>query len=210
MAGRLGNADYERNVFVNCPFDEQFRPLFRALVFTVLYCGFRVRCALEVDDSGETRAEKIVRLIRGSRYGIHDISRTESNAAGLPRFNMPYELGLFIGFKHGGGRKQNLKAALVLDRQPYRYQQFLSDIAGQDIHSHGNKPAGIIREVRNWLFSQAARELPGPDYIAERFVTFTDSVPQLLGELNKSAEDLNNYLDYYQLAFGWVASNASR
>jgi hypothetical protein len=94
MTGRRrGKPTYNNSVFINCPFDDDYRPLFRALVFAIEACGFAPRCALEVDDSGETRAEKLVRLIRASRYGIHDISRTELNPEGLPRFNMPYEFG---------------------------------------------------------------------------------------------------------------------
>src|SRR5258707_13086398 len=90
---------YDTSVFINCPFDTDYRPLFRALVFVIEYCEFAARCALEVDDSGETRSGKIIRLIENSRFGIHDISRTEVNPEGLPRFNMPYEFGIFMGFK---------------------------------------------------------------------------------------------------------------
>ena len=45
-----------RDVFVNCPFDAEYSPLFRALVFAIEYCGFSTRCGLEVDDAGETRS----------------------------------------------------------------------------------------------------------------------------------------------------------
>lgn len=203
-------AGYDVSVFVNCPFDDEYQPLFRALVFAVTYCGFAVRCALEVDDSVETRAEKIIRLVRRSRYGIHDISRTESNAEGLPRFNMPYELGLFVGFRHGGGPGQGWKVALVLGREPYRFQKFLSDIAGQDIRSHGGLAGGVVRQVRNWLQNQTDRELYGADHISARFAAFLADVPQLLTDLKRSPADLDNYLDYYQLVFKWVQVDLSR
>lgn len=119
---------YGQSVFVNCPFDDEYRPLFRAMIFTIECCGFTARCALEVDDAGETRAEKIIRLIRNSQFGVHDISRTELNDNGLPRFNMPYEFGVFTGLKHSGDKRQRKKALLVFDREPYRYQQFLSTL----------------------------------------------------------------------------------
>jgi hypothetical protein len=41
------------DVFVNCPFDDQYQPLFRALLFGVLDCGFRVRCAWEIGDASK-------------------------------------------------------------------------------------------------------------------------------------------------------------
>ena len=56
----------------------------------------------------------------------------------------------------------------MLDREPYRYQAFLSDIAGQDIAAHGGEPVRAIGAVREfWILGnagghcQAARRLPG-------------------------------------------------
>ncbi len=200
---------YRNSVFINCPFDELYRPMFRAIVFTVEYCRFTARCALEVDDSGQTRAEKIIRLIETSRLGIHDISRTETNTEGLPWFNMPYEFGIFTGFKYSQDVKQRKKVILVLDRERYRYQKFLSDIAGQDIRSHNNDPSTVIREVRGWLQSQAGnRNLLGTHYIATQFNRFTDSIPDLLSEVKKTEADLENYRDLHNLITTWIAENA--
>jgi hypothetical protein len=52
---------------------------------------------LEAYDSGDVRIEKILDIIDQCKLGIHDISRTELNEHSLPRFNMPLELGLFLG-----------------------------------------------------------------------------------------------------------------
>ena len=88
---------YDRRVFINCPFDGQYKPLFEAIVFAVRDCGLRPRCALELDDASEVRIDKIFKIIAECRYGVHDISRTEvASASGLPRFNMPVELGMFL------------------------------------------------------------------------------------------------------------------
>jgi hypothetical protein len=123
---------YERNVFINCPFDHEYHRLFRALVFAIQDCGFTPRCALEVEDASEVRILKIVRIIEESRYGVHDVSRTElDEASRLPRFNMPLELGLFLGAKHFGDSEQRTKACIIFDRERYRYQAFCSDIAGR-------------------------------------------------------------------------------
>lgn len=206
MATSTAKRPYATSVFVNCPFDAEYTPLFRALVFTIEYCGFGVRCALEVDDSGETRAEKLLRIIAGSHFGIHDISRTESNADGLPRFNMPYEFGLFVGFKASGAARHAKKVVLVLDRARYRYQKFLSDIAGQDIRSHAGQPDALVREVRNWLQNQTTRQLHGAEHIAARYAVFGREVPSLLGILRKTAADLDNFYDYHRLVCDWVAT----
>ena len=84
---------YDQRVFINCPFDEDYRAMFEAIVFTVHACGLTPRCALEADNAVEPRFEKIVRIIKSCRFGIHVVSRTQLNAEGLPRFNMPLELG---------------------------------------------------------------------------------------------------------------------
>jgi len=133
----MAAASYEESVFVNCPFDTDYQEIFRALVFTVHDCGFLARCALEVDDGGEVRIAKINRIVRGCRHGIHDISRTELDPTErLPRFNMPLELGLFLGAREFGTGRQKQKRVLILDTERYRYQKFCSDIAGQDIKAH--------------------------------------------------------------------------
>jgi len=103
---------YQRSVFINCPFDGEYLPIFRAIIFTVSACGFEPRSTLEHDDASQVRIEKIYRLIASSAFGIHDISRTEPDDENrLPRFNMPLELGVFLGAK--GGRAAELKSGMV-------------------------------------------------------------------------------------------------
>lgn len=143
-------------VFINCPFDKKYRPFFDAIVFTVARCGFQPRCALESIDSGGTRIEKIMKLVEQCRYGIHDLCRTELDSTSrLPRFNMPLELGIFLGAKRFGATQQRRKSCLVLDKEKYRYQKFISDIAGQDIQSHdGNTNSVIARSATFFERSQ--------------------------------------------------------
>lgn len=124
------------HVFINCPFDSGYQPIFRAIVFAVYDLGFVARCALEDDDSGEVRLVKIHRMIEECRFGINDLSTvTLDTVTGLPRFNMPLELGLFLGCKRFGPESQSRKRTLILDSEQYRYRQFISDIAGQDIRA---------------------------------------------------------------------------
>jgi hypothetical protein len=39
--------DFERNVFINCPFDAAYLPIFEAIVFAVYECGLLPKCAQE-------------------------------------------------------------------------------------------------------------------------------------------------------------------
>lgn len=193
--------NYDTNVFINCPFDSEFQPLLRAIVFTVVACGFTPCLALEERDAAAVRLDKIKRLISTSRLGIHDISRTDADAgSGLPRFNMPFELGLDIGARHFGSSYLKTKRLLILDKERYRYQQFLSDIAGQDISAHEESVERVVETVRNWLNTQKkAREpLLGPDHIHRSFVDFSAALPSMcaFSKIDADELDFNDYMFY--------------
>ena len=124
--------------------------MFQALVFIIYACGFRPRSARELDDGAQARIETLYGLIEECRYGIHDLSRTEPDPIShLPRFNMPLELGIFPGAKRYGAAGQKAKRMLVLDVEQYRYQRFISDLAGMDIHEHRGDPVRAVRETRD-------------------------------------------------------------
>src|SRR5712691_8918687 len=123
----------ERHVFINCPFDAAYRPLLYAMQFVISDLGFVARCALEEDNAGVIRIDKLLKIIGECKYAIHDLSRTElDNRNLLPRFNMPFELGLDLGCRWYGNKKQQTKSLLVLDKKRYRFQKFISDMSGQD------------------------------------------------------------------------------
>lgn len=44
---------YTSSVFINCPFDNEYSPIFRAVIFTIFDCGYIARSAREIDDSSE-------------------------------------------------------------------------------------------------------------------------------------------------------------
>lgn len=200
---RPGNA-----VFLNVPFDAAYRPLFEALVFSVTDCAFVPRCALEASDGGHVRVEKITRIIAGCAFGVHDISRTElDKKSRLPRFNMPFELGLFLGAKRFGDHRQKRKSTLILDRERYRFQHYLSDIAGQDIKAHGDDPALLIRAVRDWLRdAEPRRPLPSSTVIASRYAKFRRDLPGLCLKLRLDLDELT-FNDYTWVIRRWLVDN---
>lgn len=147
---------YEKSIFVNCPFDPDYRQLMLSIVFTIMKLGFWPRLALERNNSAETRIKKIVDLISASKYGLHDLSRMQSTKTNeLARMNMPFELGIDYGCKHLKEGKWSDKRILILDTEQYRYQAALSDLAGSDIRSHGDDASSAIREIRDWLVTEA-------------------------------------------------------
>ena len=198
-------AAYEDSVFLNVPFDSRYACLFNALVFAIHDCGFVARSALEVEDSGQARVEKILNIIGECKFGVHDISRAGlDRKTGLPRFNMPLELGFFLGAKRFGSVLDQAKRCLVLDRHKYRYREFCSDIAGQDIRAHSDQPGGAIRVTRDWLSTHRPGVLiPGGKAIFERYERFRIQLPVQARNVNLDHRELT-FLDYRQLMVGWL------
>jgi hypothetical protein len=203
---------YSNSVFLNVPFDASYRPLLEAAVFAIYDCGFVARCALEDEDSSRVRIEKIYDLIADSKYGVHDISRvTLDSKSRLPRFNMPLELGLWLGAKRYGNKRHRQKRALVLDEIDDRYRVFCSDISGQDPKSHFNDTTILIRRIRNWLRNSADNKhvkFPGPERMVTRYQRFRMQLPALCKELGLNFRRLE-FNDYSILVVGWLRINPS-
>jgi len=145
---------YDRNVFINCPFDKDYEPVLQAILFCVIDCGLSPRLSTERADSGEARLDKIVELIRSSRFTIHDLSRVQAAEKDeFARLNMPFELGIDYGFANSGNPQFSNKHLLVVAEERYKYQVALSDIAGWDIRAHNSDFEEAIKQVRGWLAS---------------------------------------------------------
>lgn len=84
--------DPATSVFINCPFDTEYSPLFHAIIFATTCCGFLARSALETGSVAESRMDRIANAVFSSRYSIHDLSRCRGEGDELlARFNMPLE-----------------------------------------------------------------------------------------------------------------------
>lgn len=198
-------SSYASNVFINCPFDDEFLEIRNAIIFSIFDCGFTPRCALEESNGGDVRFDKIQKIIQECKYGIHDISYTELDTVNdLPRFNMPLELGVFMGAKRYGDRKQKEKDCLILDKARYRYQIFVSDIAGHDIRSHEGDPEEAIKCVRDWLNDASGRKpVPGGREIVRRFRAFEEDLPDMCVAVPIEVDELT-YNDYAQFIAEWL------
>ncbi|QTN18845.1 hypothetical protein HZ989_11435 [Brevundimonas sp. AJA228-03] len=164
---------FETNVFINCPFDNDYKSLLRPVVFCIYRLGFQPRIASERLDGNEPRIEKIIELIEGSKYGIHDLSRIKARKAGeLFRLNMPLELGLDLGCKRFGGAPWSEKKCLIMETERYRYQAALSDLSSSDVVAHGNQPLEAFTAVRDWLDQEARLDADGPARLWDQFTDF--------------------------------------
>ena len=198
--------EYQLSVFINCPFDAAYLKLFHSIIFAVIHCGFRARCAQEINDGGQVRIEKILNIVEACCYGIHDLSRTELDRVNrLPRFNMPLELGFFLGAKRFGVGRQRKKTCLILDRRPHRYQKFISDIADQDIRAHQMSERNAISVTRDWLSAGSGRAIPGGAHIYRQYTRFNSALPSLCKSLELKKSEMT-FTDFANVVTTWVAA----
>jgi hypothetical protein len=193
-----------RDVFLNLPFDEAYRSVFEAIVFTILASGFQPRSALEEPSSSETRLDRVVRLMTNSAYAIHDVSvRPAPGARGGARINAPFELGLFLGLIHQA--RSAKRKFLVLDREPYRH--FISDLAGFDVAVHHDDPEQARRLVRDWLrVASGDSDIPGSAAISHFHREFRSSMEQARGLHRESALSLYGFAEYHRAVSEWLRS----
>lgn len=190
----MSRAEFEKNVFVNCPFDEDYEPILQAILFCITWFGLKPRLATERNDAGEARLAKINSLIKNSKYSIHDLSRCQASKAGeFYRMNMPFELGLDFGCKVFSRGKLNSKTILVLEEKTHNYDIALSDLSGSDIESHNGKYDVAIRKVRNWLVGQDFKPRVGAAKIISDYEDFLEWYYEEQEKLGFNEDDILDY-----------------
>lgn len=86
-----------KSVFLNIPYDVGFEDRHIAYIVGLTQLGLRINAAIALPNQG--RLTTIIRLIEESDFSNHDLSRIELSR-GVPRFNMPVELGLALYCSH--------------------------------------------------------------------------------------------------------------
>jgi hypothetical protein len=187
----MKTAGFNDSVFINCPFDVLYNPLLQAIVFTVYRCGFYPVTAMDEDDGTENRLLKIIRMIKECRYGVHDLSRIEYTAEKFPRFNMPFELGIFFGARYMGDSIQKSKNALIFERVKFTYQKYISDLNGIDTKAHNNEPLTAIQKISDWLRVASGRKtIPGFMVLKAEYIEFSQNLPSIVKTLGFDSQHL--------------------
>ena len=144
-------------VFFNVPFDTAYEPIFIGLVAALVCLGKRPTTVLELGGGVEPRLDRLLEQIRGSSFSVHDLSRVQMSGRGsgaVPRFNMPFELGLAVAVtrlqRTGSGH-----ALALLEARQFRLQRSLSDMNGFDPIIHRGTQAGAVRCIFE-IFADAA------------------------------------------------------
>jgi hypothetical protein len=143
-------------VFLNIPYDAEFSSLYIAYIVGICQLGLKPHIASEIP-GGKRRLDRILELIQGCRYSIHDLSRVEvsPSPSAVPRFNMPLELGMTITREILHPEQHTW---FVWESEPYRLQRSLSDLNGTDANIHNDKTEDVLSGLRNAL----GRDHPPP------------------------------------------------
>jgi hypothetical protein len=185
---------FDRSVFVNCPFDDEYAPILQAIAFCITDLGFYPRLAPENADNAASRLDRITEIVNSSKYAIHDLSRCKSTEMDqYARMNMPFELGIDHGCRKFGNVQQQQKAILILEESRYDYQKALSDIAGWDIHAHGLDHIKAVRHVSMWLIRIAGAPRIGPERIQSNYAAFQEWYWERELASGASEDDIRDY-----------------
>jgi hypothetical protein len=151
----------QARVFLNGPFDKSYEPLAIALIAALVAMGKRPTCVLEVPGVGQVRIDRILKHIASCSLSIHDLSRVQRSLVGgkrIPRFNMPFELGLAMAVaSFDRGRPPH--GYLLLEAKAYRLQHTLSDVNGFDPYIHHGTQHGIIRCMLNAFGGESPQQI---------------------------------------------------
>ncbi len=110
---------------------------------------------------------------------------------------------VFLGAKRYGNKEQKAKRVLILDVEQHRYQRFISDLAGMDIHGHAGDSMRALRETRDWLANVSRRELPSGDKVQRIYQAFLNSL-SAIAEALEFAPDRIPYVDYERILAKWL------
>lgn len=147
--------DPEKSVFINCPFDAAYNPLFDAIIFTTVCCSFTPRSALESGNVAEPRLDRIVRSLFESRYSIHDLSRNRGEGEeGFARFNMALELGMAVSRRYMTLGSEQQHDWLLLVPSGHHYHRYISDLSGFDPAHYDGSVEALVSSIMSWLFDR--------------------------------------------------------
>jgi hypothetical protein len=168
-------------VFLNIPYDAQFHRLCLAYICGLASFGLVPRATIEIP--GTRRLDRILHLIEECPFSLHDLSRVQLSppTPRMPRFNMPFELGLAVEWQRRSGEH----TWYVFETERYRINRSLSDLAGTDVYVHEGTVEGVLREISN-AFVREKRK-PGFAEMLGVYRTVRAALSSILGRSGSSS-----------------------
>jgi hypothetical protein len=137
-------------VFLNYPFDDEYRDLALGLHFAVVAANLIPVCAKDLSAPDRVRVDMLIKAITNSQYSVHDLSRGKGEGAGnYSRLNMPIEYGMALFYDINSDGAAHRCAFLVAS--PHEYHAYASDLSGLDPQYHENSDLTLVKLVYDWL-----------------------------------------------------------
>ena len=137
-------------VFLNYPFDEDFKHFSLALHFAVVAARLIPICAFDLTSPDRPRLEMLIDAIVGCNYSAHDLSRIRGEGdQNIARMNVPVEMGMAIFHASHSQREQHRCAFFV--PTPHEHRLVVSDLGGLDPPCYDNDESTLVSKVYEWL-----------------------------------------------------------
>lgn len=144
------NAYTRHQVFLNYPYDEDYRPYAEALSFGVVAAGLLPVSARDLTTPDTGRLDLLIDAITNCYYSAHDLSRCRGEGPdNFARMNMPIEMGM--GLFHALSTQRSSHRCAFFVPNHYSYQGFASDLAGLDPKHYTEDPETLLVAVYEWL-----------------------------------------------------------
>lgn len=182
-----------RSVFLNVPYYKEFEPLFLAYIVGVIGFGLLPRATLEIQGSTH-RLSHIVDLLHACYTSIHDLSRVELTEGPLrvPRFNMPFELGLAYHHSVSGSHH-----CFIFAENYTSFEKSLSDLKGIDIQEHGKDASRVFSRLTAAFVAQ--NSMPTVKDMNAVYELVMDNLPNVLE--NAGSQSLYHPRVFLELVF---------
>lgn len=171
------------SAFLNIPYDPDYEDRFLAYIAGVAAFGLDPRATLELT-SGDRRLDRIFHLISTCKYSFHDLSlvKLDRKLPATPRFNMPFELGLVVGWQNAAPSGHEW---FVFESSRHRLQKSLSDLNGTDPFIYGPTVDGVLLGIRNALARHDAQ--PTAAQMRNILYDLMDAAPRILAQTGASS-----------------------
>ena len=172
---KLRRSAERHSVFLNIPYDSAFENLYLAYIASLSAFGLVPRATLEIPTS-QRRLDRILKLIQQCAFSIHDLSRVQLDAKAprVPRFNMPFELGLAVA-QNAGNRRETW---YVCETVQYRTSKSLSDLNGTDVRIHGGTVRGVFGALAD-IFVRRTRQ-PSVQEMYRIYLVLRRNLPKIM------------------------------
>ena len=127
-------------------------------------------------------------------------------AAGLPRFNTPYELGRYYEVKNRATADAAKRMRIVTNVDPKHVDLYFSDIKGRNVIRYWNTHS-FAKTVRNWLYGVAlsqGRDCPDVSGVMNGYLLWSKEFKRHTGGFDMPGTEASSTVTYHELRLSMV------